>query len=64
MISEIISEILNDLGNYLLRSPFSAFVNIVATMPMDYIVFNLSLRILTFVINQKHDRTLIRKSLK
>ena len=27
MISEIILEILNDLGNYLLGSPFSAFVH-------------------------------------
>ena len=27
MISEIISEILNDLGNYFLGSPFSAFVS-------------------------------------
>ena len=26
MISEIVSEILNDLGNYLLGSPFSAFI--------------------------------------
>ena len=26
MISEIISKILNDLGNYLLGSPFSAFL--------------------------------------
>ena len=26
MVSEIVSEILNDLGNYLLGSPFSAFI--------------------------------------